>query len=222
MEVSIEWGEVGHNSRNSDMFELTVSTQAADVDWPSLEYWHPYSTDHAEGEQFIGRDDIVKDLSSRLLRDPMEPFYITGQKRVGKTSLALACVTFAEKRARLKELYSTYILWGEIAHADPRTSLAELGRAIEQLLLRHLPAHVARPECSFDGSLAPVMRLAAIARTAVPTKHFVAIIDEFDEINSDLYLRGALAETFFGNLRALAAAKNFPPYPVRAGKAPLI
>src|SRR5271169_1103701 len=117
--------------------------------------------------------------ASRLLREPMEPFYITGQKRVGKTSLALACVAFAEKHARLKELFSTYILWGEIAHADAKTCLAELGRAIEHLIVAQLPAHVARPDCSFEGSLAPLTRLAAVAQKTVPSKHFVVIIDEF-------------------------------------------
>lgn len=206
--VMVDWGEAGSDARESAMYTFKVAAQAADIDWSSLEYWHPYSTDAAEGDRFIGRGEIVRDLASRLLRDPMEPFYITGQKRIGKTSLALASTAFAESHTRQREIHSTYILWGQIAYADAKVSLAEFGRAIESLVVRQLPVGVVPPKCVFDGSLAPLMRLAEVARRNVPDKHFVVIIDEFDEIHQDLFLQGSLAETFFANLRALATAKN--------------
>lgn len=43
---------------------------------------------------------------------------------------------------------------------------------------------------------------------AAPERKFVIILDEFDEIHQELFLQGNLAETFFGNLRALSRCKN--------------
>ena len=41
-----------------------------------------------------------------------------------------------------------------------------------------------------------------------PESRFVVILDEFDEINEDLYRFGELARTFFVNLRSIASKKN--------------
>src|SRR5262249_21731532 len=67
---------------------------------------------------------------------------------------------------------------------------------------------VRRAEIKLESSLAPILPIAVMAAEIVPKKKFVIIIDEFDEIHSELYLQGALAETFFANLRALAALEN--------------
>ena len=42
----------------------------------------------------------------------------------------------------------------------------------------------------------------------VPEKRFLIIIDEIDEMATELYLSGDLASTFFGNLRALSRQPN--------------
>ena len=94
----IEWGEIGSPSRQDDVFEFCVLSQRGDIDWQSLEYQTPYTTGIAEGVQFFGRMEKVHKLAARLLRQQMEPFYITGQKRVGKTSLALACARICPKQ----------------------------------------------------------------------------------------------------------------------------
>lgn len=98
-DLQVEWGQIGVPERETDIFGFTVLAQAANIDWGALEYWHPYGTVPAEGSNFIGRGEVVRNLASRLLHSPMEPFYITGQKRVGKTSLALAAVKFASEHA---------------------------------------------------------------------------------------------------------------------------
>jgi hypothetical protein len=83
--LEVQWNEIGNPERLTDSFEFQVKAQSADIDWASLEYVNPYSTNVAKGDSFIGRSDLVSSLSSKLLRDPMEPFYITGQRRVGKS-----------------------------------------------------------------------------------------------------------------------------------------
>jgi AAA+ ATPase superfamily predicted ATPase len=206
--LEIEWGEMGALTAKTELFEISVIGQRADIDWTALEYWHPYSTAVAEGQNFVGRGEKLRFLTSKLLRFPMEPFYITGQKRVGKTSLALAVTDFATKKSPGSCLVSMYILWGKIAYENPRMSLRALGESIEGVIFSHL-SDDKRPACgSYDGSLADLLKLSDVALREIPDRRFVIVIDEFDEIPQDLFLQGNLAETFFGNLRALTASKN--------------
>ncbi len=188
------------------MVDFRAYAQRGDIDWGSLDVWHPYSTDPAEGDAFIGRAELVVDLSSRLLRSPMESFYITGQKRVGKTSLARACVRHAA--AKNSNVVALELIWGAIANEEPRASLRALGEEIESFLMRSLPHGMNQTPGVFDGTLSPLVKLATMLRELAPDKRFVVIIDEFDEIHQELYLFGNLAETFFANIRAPSASKN--------------
>ncbi len=117
--ANVEWGEIGAPTRRGELFDVTVVAQDSTIDWPSLLYESPYTTGPAEGDQFFGRKETVGFLSAKLLRQPMESFYISGQKRVGKTSLALAVADYAAANSKQFELSYHYILWGNIAHSDP-------------------------------------------------------------------------------------------------------
>ena len=206
--LRVEWGEIGSPARNSEVFEFNVISQRGDIDWQDLKYLTPYSTGVAEGDQFYGRIDKVHQLAARLLRQPMEPFYITGQKRVGKTSLALASARYAVANSKPNTLTYHYILWGEIAHADPNVSLRQLGESIEGFIIDRLPPGVHPAKGDYNGSLAGLIKLSNVAISIVPEARFVIMIDEFDEIHQELFLYGSLAETFFANLRALSRTKN--------------
>jgi hypothetical protein len=206
--LSVEWSEIGSPSRNAELFEYQINAQASEVDWLALEYSMPYSTAVAEGAQFLGRFDKIRPLAAKLLRKPMEPFYITGQKRVGKTSLALAIAEFAKINDPSSTLDYKYVLWGSVAHADPGESLRELGETIAEYITGFLPDESKPPLGDYRGSLSGLIRLSEIAFKIYPDRRFVIVLDEFDEIHQELFLHGNLAETFFGNLRALSRCNN--------------
>ncbi len=205
--ITVTWDEAGHAESRDSIFLIEVNAQNANVDWASLEYQHPYSTDVAKGEAFVGRADQVKALGNRMLRQPMEPFFVTGQKRIGKTSLALAAAEFAKAHSP-STIHVKYLLWGRIAHDDPRASMRELGEQLSGFIKSTLPREIEIPELSFTGSLAPLASLADLAYEARPDSKYVLILDEFDEIHPELYQQGNLAETFFANLRALTTCEN--------------
>ena len=71
-------------------FDVTLLAQKPDINWDALERTDPYSTEVAHGVEFVGRKQKVLALVNRLLKPRMQSSYITGQKRVGKTSLAFA------------------------------------------------------------------------------------------------------------------------------------
>jgi hypothetical protein len=204
----VQWGELGNPEIKKKEFTFSVRAQSTEVDWPRLEFASPYGADVAEGDKFIGRAELVRRLASKVLRTPMEPFYITGQKRVGKTSLALAAIDSAKANGVEVDLCSHYILWGDVAHAAPLKTLEQFGKNVETFLRACIPDLVDVERSDFEGSLAPLGALAELALRMDPKKRFVIIVDEFDEIPQEMYLKGNLAETFFANLRSLSRKKN--------------
>lgn len=205
--LHFEWSEIGETTTKTEIFELTADAQAADTAWADIEFWNPYSIEPAEGDEFVGREQKVRSLASKMLRNPMESFYITGQKRTGKTSLALAVASHAKESSQ--SLVSPhYVLWGHIAHEDPRASLHALGVSIEEFICAEIASLPKQGVVDYSGSLAPLIKLADLAFKLAPSHKFVIIVDEFDEIHQELYLQGNLAETFFANLRALSRARN--------------
>lgn len=206
--LEVEWGEVGTSTRQEALFEVRVLAQAAGVDWEAYTYADPYGTGPAEGPAFVGRKEQVQTLVARMLRRPMEPSYITGQKRVGKTSLATAAAEQARSRDPKDKLSWCYILWGQIAHEDPRVSLRQLGEQIEEFIIGELPGRAPLPRGSYEGSLSPLIKLSTAAEAVDPDRRFIVIVDEFDEMPQDLYLQGNLADTVFGNIRALTTTSN--------------
>lgn len=206
--INISWGEIGSPHRAEEQVEFSALAQSSQINWSSLTHWTPYSTDVAEGDDFVGREERVGFVSSKMLRETMEPFYITGQKRVGKTSLVKAATSNAARISSDKKIEWTYILWGAVAHESPNASLNALGQRIETMLHDQLGFPLGTPNSDFSDSLSGLVSLAERALKLQPEKRFVVIIDEFDEIHPELYLQGNLADTFFANLRALSRCKN--------------
>lgn len=206
--IEVSWGEEGSHDRNRMEFIATANAQRCDIDWSAQTYRRPYSTEVAKGETFVGRRDKVQRLASKMLRSPMESFYVTGQKRVGKTSLALAAAEFAKYKSEKIEINYKYILWGTIANSDPAISLRSLGELISEFILDRLPNARSFSDVKFDGSIAPLIQIAEYAEKISPDSKFIIMIDEFDEIHPELYQKGNLAEAFFANIRALSNCDN--------------
>jgi len=200
------WKEIGSPHIKTQSFDITVLPQSACINWQKLENKSPYSTQVAMGDQFIGRKEKIGQIASKLLQHPMESFYITGQKRTGKTSLAHAVVEFAKDNN--SNLVSDYIMWGDFADVDSNNSLHNLGCMIEGLITEHFPEEEKIQPGDYHGSLSNLISLLRRAKKIIPDKMFVMIVDEFDEIHQELFLQGNLAETFFGNLRALSRCQN--------------
>jgi hypothetical protein len=206
--VDVEWTELGAGHSQTESFDFSIRAQRSDIDWDLIEFKQPYRTDVAEGDRFIGRTEKVRAVGSQLLSDPMTPFYITGQKRVGKTSLIKAVTAFAEQRASEHKIASHYILWGNVAHVDPTESMRQFGQSLEDFILDNSAGRVPE-QGDYSGSLSHIVKLLKHAQHTNPETKLVCIIDEFDEIHEELFLSGNLASTFFANLRAISREPNF-------------
>lgn len=205
--VEISWKTARGADRKSS-FETSVLGQDENIDWNKLDTEDPYSTEVAQGDEFVGRSQKVAALVNRILKQRMQSSYITGQKRVGKTSLALAVEDDLSKKSTKDERYEViYVEYGEYAGADAVSTLNALGNSLATSMARHLPPSLAL-SYSFDGSLAPLNAIAQAIYAANPELRFIVILDEFDEIHPEMYRHGPLAEAFFSNLRTFSAKKN--------------
>jgi hypothetical protein len=205
--LDVSWRMTGAPEKQSRTFSVILEAQRADVDWPELETRDPYSITVAEGPRFVGRAARVRAICSRYTREVMESVLIEGQKRVGKSSLALAVRDAVIDKSNNK----THVIYretGGYTREDPSATIAAMGRIIADELLRFLPPSDPRPELDFQGTLAPLSELARMLRASCPDQRFLIILDDFDDIHSELYQHGRLADVFFLNLRTFSAQNN--------------
>ncbi len=204
MTVQVNWREVFEES-DGIVFDVVIEGQDSTVDWNSLESLEPYSLEVAEGSMFVGRTAKVKKIGSKLLKRPMTSTYITGQKRIGKTSLARAVIDFVELQS--SDFHALYLEYGEYCTTSPEKTLKCLGESIFDFLHGYLPFSD-RFVPDFSESISDLNKSARLLEARSPDARFIVVLDEFDEIHPEMYRIGALAETFFANLRTLAARNN--------------
>ncbi|MGK5052327.1 phosphoribosyltransferase-like protein [Janthinobacterium sp. RB2P8] len=219
--VQLEWHQL-FGKGDGHVFNVEIEAQNSSVDWNSLENLEPYSLEVAEGDTFVGRVAKLKSIGNRLLKKPMSSTYITGQKRIGKTSLARAAIDHAQASNDRNEVHQLYLEYGEYCSSSPQMTVKALGDEIFSFLESYLAPgfQVQRPD--FLGSLAQLNTIAKSLATQSPEKRFVIVLDEFDEIHPEMYRLGALAETFFANLRTLASRSNLAFILVGGEKMPFI
>lgn len=206
--LELTWNKVSATSKFAISVEAQIESQSQNIDWAALKKLEPYSTEVAEGDEFVGRKEKVVSLSNRLLKARMQSSYVTGQKRVGKTSLVLAVRNNIISTNRLKNIELYYLEWGDYAHADPSKTVEALGASLADFLIGFIPPEIKIPKLDFQGTLAPLNKLSGILQKVHKHKKFIFILDEFDEIHQEMYRYGPLAEIFFSNIRSLSAKNN--------------
>ena len=152
----------------------------------------------------------------------MQSCYVTGQKRVGKSSLARAVQSTIEQTTEAACYHVLYLECGAIMFATGEQTLAEFGRRLEEHFSCHLGPQSAWEPRDYSSSLSPLNQLLEALRREDESNRFVVIMDEFDEINESLYSHGELANTFFLNLRTLASKRNLAFVLVGAERMPYL
>ena len=220
--VEISWSAVGDPKPHRETFTTRIQGQRTDIDWVQLAQQHPYNLEVVSDDRFYGRKDALNRIIRRLTSGAMQSCYITGQKRVGKSSLARAVQSKIEQTDVPERYHVLYLECGEIMHATGEQTLAELGRQLEDYFSCYLDRNTDWERRDYSSSLSPLNRLLDTLRKEDNLNRFVVILDEFDEINESLYSYGELASTFFLNLRTLASKSNVGFVLVGAEKMPYL
>ena len=222
VEVEVNWRVVGDPSDHAREFSVKIGGQRTDVDWDQLRLQQPYSLEVAYDQDFFGRKDAVLRILRRLAPNVMQSCYITGQKRVGKSSLARAVETRIRNDIHPGRYQVLYLECGEFRHSSGKDTLGDLGTQLEGFLTGELPHIADWSPRDYSSSLARLNTLLNQLAIHKPESRFVVILDEFDEINESLYRHGELASTFFLNLRTLSSKKNLAFVLVGAERMPYV
>lgn len=185
--------------------EGKLKCQNPNVDWDEIVYADPYNSDAIDWESdrpFVGRAADLQKLQQSFSRKAVGSFYIDGQKRVGKTSLAIEAVTRAQEQ--IAECFYVYLEGGDYVRPSGAGTLGSLGRQIVNRLKRCSRQIERIREPEFTDSLQELNEFMDEVLQVHPTSRFIVVLDEFDELPLDLFKRGPLGDSFFLTLRALS------------------
>jgi hypothetical protein len=182
-------------------FELIFEAQRVDVDWDRLE--QPYDLEPVSTtRELVGRSEILGELRDLALASRVGNAFLTGQKRVGKTSIVLTLRT--AMRESESDLAVVYLEAGAFVAPTGADTVAQLGRIICEELRASDPRFEGVETPEFGEVLAPMRNFVGALRTRVPKLRVLVILDEFDELPLELYRRGPVGDALFLSLRTLA------------------
>lgn len=207
VDVDIEWRRFDQR-RESKRFTLLFLSQRSDINWGLLATAEPYDLEPVTTEaELIGRSDFLNQLVSMVRGTSVGSAVIFGQKRVGKTSLVK---TLANRLAKEfpGDYTVVYLDGGEYVRPDPVRTIEALCKKIcDELRLADARwASIAIPH--FDGALAPLGDFVNEVSRRTPNRRLLFILDEFDELPTDLYTHNSVADAFFLSLRSISAKSS--------------
>lgn len=204
MTVQANWCIFDKTSYTAEI-SFIVNAQRNDVDWDHLEQYEPYSLEPVSNEdELAGRRDVLNRLIATAKAPGVGSSVIYGQKRVGKTSIATALKSHLEGLGYMV----VDIEAGSYVQAEAGRTVASLGIKLCDKIRRLEPRlrHLSVPD--FNDALSPLDEFLDDVAEVIPNINIVIILDEFDQLPIDLYLRNPLGNSFFVTLRSLSSRKG--------------
>jgi hypothetical protein len=200
----IDWRNFDRTEHDA-IFTFIIHAQRSDIPWEQLVQSDPYSLEPVTTEHdLVGRKDLLNRLLATLKAKNLGSSIITGQKRVGKTSLAKAIQSHLEG-----EGYAVvYLEAGDYVEANPAATVVRLGNRIYKEMKNCEPRIVYLKAPEFEGALSPLAEFLDDVIKIIPDRRIVFILDEFDELPLELYARGAIGDSFFLTLRSISSRPN--------------
>ncbi len=218
IEFGVDWINLD-NTHLQKSFSITFESQNENIPWENLKAKKPYSLKAiSDKEKLLGRDVILDELIENFQNDEIDSFILFGQRRVGKTSIVKSLRNWFEKLINMNVIM-VYVDCTNVRDSNVTKSISQLGKSICTDLLSRLQkkafnnysaitalkkVHV--PE--FENSLTPLTIFLQELINIIPNYKFIIAIDEFDELQYEVYKPGDISDTLFRNLRGLN--NNFP------------
>lgn len=197
----------GSQGAFEDIGELGI--QNPEVDWEELIASEPYSKEAIQldsARPFIGRESDLRQLFKTIASNSMGSAYVHGQKRVGKTSLALTAA--ARAVSEINNFYPIYLEGGDYVQPTAEGTLQAMGRSIARKIGKCSRAFDRIPLPAFTDSLSPLNEYVDEVTDTLSDARFLIILDEFDELPIELYKRGPIGDGLFLTLRALSGRQR--------------
>ena len=202
----ISWRNFNQSEQYHE-FDCHLIPQRTDLNWSSLELMQPYSLEAVKrSEDMVGRAILINQLRRKLLASHIESSIISGQKRVGKTSIAKVVESEFEKR----EGYTVILIsTGDLDKTTSERFVADLGDTIVDEVSDSCDILTDMKKPAFESALSPLRRYFRNAEKRLPNHRFIIILDEFDEIPLDMIrYTSTVGDTFFHNIREISSIGN--------------
>lgn len=195
----VSWEDYKEDNYEND-FEIILTPQKESINWDEIKYKQPYSLSSIDKDvDFIGRKDLLENIASKLKLAKSESSILHGQKRVGKTSIAR---TIQSKFNKIDDFLTIFIETGSLDKTNPDKFLKTLGEKIVKQIKKSLNTLDISVE-EFDTSLYPLVSFIEDIVIKFDNIKILIILDEFDEIPSQLYPYTNKGDAFFHNLRSI-------------------
>jgi hypothetical protein len=190
--LTVEWRNYD-NTIHFKEFDVEFSSQISNVDWDKLKLKQPYSLKPVESEdELVGRNEKLNELIAMCRNS--DSCFITGQKRVGKTSL----VKILKEKILKDSTFNTSPIYVSL-QLEPIliNTIDKLGYRICNTLkisdsrLSNLPI----PE--INHSLGNIYDFLIEAISLLGNRNILIIVDEFDLLPLELYRRGDIGDSLF-------------------------
>jgi AAA+ ATPase superfamily predicted ATPase len=185
--------------------EVTIKAQRSDLNWQDLKQTDPYSLEPVANEtELIGRRDVLNRLLASLKNENIGSSIIHGQKRVGKTSLAKALKSNLQDAGYI----TIYLEAGDYVDPKAKKTISRLGTKLCNKIIDadQRTKHIPMP--SFEDALSPFTDFLDEVEKVAPDRRIVFLLDEFDELPLELYMRGETGDSFFLTLRSITSRRN--------------
>jgi len=209
IEVKVSWKDYTQEEFSIEK-NLIFKAQRVDINWEKFEDAECYSREAIdEEEELIGRKDILEELYRGLDKNKnIKSYYIHGQKRVGKTSIAKVLQSRLKKNK--EKFLVLYIEGGDYVHGgDFKKTINNLGKKICKQIKRTSQQLSDLEIPVFKGSLQPLVDFLDDVKCIDNDKRIIFILDEFDEVSSTLYKRNEVGNAFFLTMRSISNKANY-------------
>jgi hypothetical protein len=205
IKISASWINLDHTV-GTDEYVATYRAHEVHIDWNVLEAEQPFSPYPVQdAAHLVGRERQLDTLKNHYLSRPLANLYVTGQRRIGKTSLVWVLV---DELRGTPNLVVAKVEIGEVRGSTGQATIGTLGRKLAERILEGAGLQSEMPLPEFTDSLAPLTDVVDSVLAWDDDMSFIFVIDEFDELPHDTYERNGPGDALFVPLRSLAQKPN--------------
>jgi len=202
--TQVNWRDFDKKEKSGD-FQISIEAQRNDVNWAGLAQTDPYSLEAVEIEsELVGRKEVLNKILGSIKAHSVGSHIISGQKRVGKTSIAKVIKSQLDREGFL----TVYLESGDYIKPSPTGTINRLGDILCKKISESDPRALKITVPTFDDAFSPFTDFLDEFSKLTTQRKVVIILDEFDQLPYDLYIRGPWGDPFFLTLRSITSRPN--------------
>lgn len=190
-----DWQSEMYEVEDMIQFDCEVNKE---IEWDVFSSENRYSLKAiTKDEDYFGKEIRIQPIVSDIQTN-IQPGWLMGQKRTGKTSTMNGVARSLKKS---NEFIISKTSYGRFAHPEPSIMIDQLVNALAKEFIRNGDLSNTVPKT--NGSIAPLVDFLDDIHN-MSGKNLFFFIDEFDEIPYSFYTPNSISSAFWQSLRAIS------------------